>query len=468
MTDLNLPALIVDDQPAVVEALRLLCELHDIPCLTASSPAKAEEIAAEAILGAVIQDMNFSRNETSGEEGVELFHTLQRLQPGVPVLLMTAWASLETAVRLVKKGAADYLEKPWNDDKLASTLRNLIRLRTLELENERLRADREHTRAELATNHDLCGIVFESEVMHSTISLAVSVARSDAPVLITGPSGSGKERLAEIVQANSRRRQGPFVRVNVGAIPEELVESELFGAEAGAYTGLQGRRIGHFETASGGTLFLDEIDALSTASQVKLLRVLQSGEFQRLGSSRTHRVDVRVLSATNSSIEAAVAEGRLREDLLFRLNVVELEIPPLKARREDIAPLARHFLETFARQEGRSQKPSLSDHALEILVEHDWPGNVRELENRVQRATVVGDGSEISAADLGFAAEVVAEQVISKLGVGELDERERILAVLERAHGVVAHAAERLGVSRQALYRKMSRLGIEIERRPKP
>lgn len=470
MTVLNLPVLLVDDQPAVVRALQILCELNEIRCLSAASPEEAEQIASSRTLGAVIQDMNFGRNETSGEEGVELFHAIQRLQPGVPVLLMTAWASLETAVQLVKEGAADYLEKPWDDDKLVATLRNLVRLRTLELENRQLKADRERSRMELVQDHDLCGIVYESEIMHRVISLAVNVARSDAPVLITGPNGSGKERLAEIVQANSKRRQGPFVRVNVGAIPEDLAESELFGAEAGAYTGLQGRRIGHFETAAGGTLFLDEIDSLSLATQVKLLRVLQSGEFQRLGSSRTHQVDVRVISASNASIEVAVAQGQLREDLLFRLNVVELEVPHLAARREDILPLAEHFLQQHSQREEGPGDLRLGDQAREALLRHDWPGSVRELENRIQRATVVTSATEISVADLGFANEtdVSSPMDVAQLAEGDFQERQRLLAVLERAGGVVAHAADELGVSRQALYRKMSRLGVEIERRPKP
>lgn len=470
MTDLKLPVLIVDDQPAVVRALVVLCELHDIPCRSASSPDEAEQVVASETLGAVIQDMNFGRQETSGEEGVELFHAIQKAQPGLPVLLMTAWASLETAVHLVKEGASDYLEKPWDDEKLVATLRNLMRLRTLDLENQRLRADREQSRLELAENHDLCGVVYASESMHRAISLAVSVARSDAPVMITGPSGAGKEKLAEIVQANSRRRQGPFVRLNVGAIPEGLAESELFGAEAGAYTGLQGRRLGHFETASGGTLFLDEIDALATVSQVKLLRVLQSGEFQRLGSSRTRRADVRVISASNASIEAAVREGRLREDLLFRLNVVELEIAPLMARREDVLPLAEHFLRVYCQLAEGSRQLSLSEQARHFLRNHEWPGNVRELENRIQRATVVATGEEISAADLGFDNEgdQPSRADLGHLDAGDLLAREQLMEVLERADGVVAHAAEELGVSRQALYRRMSRLGVEIERRPKP
>jgi DNA-binding NtrC family response regulator len=467
---LRLPVLVVDDQPAVLQALRVLLELHEIPVRSAASPEEARRMASAETLGAVLQDMNFGPSETSGEEGKALFHDLQDIQPDVPVLLMTAWASLETAVELVKEGAADYLEKPWDDEKLVATLRNLVRLRSLELENRRLRAELVESRQSLARNHDLCSIVYASEPMHRVISLAVSVARSDAPVLITGPNGSGKERLAEIVQANSRRRSGPFVRVNVGAIPEELIESELFGAESGAYTGRTGRRIGHFETADGGTLFLDEIDALSLAGQVKLLRVLQSGEFQRLGSSQTHRSNVRVLSATNADVAAATASGRLRDDLMFRLNVVELEIPPLADRRDDILPLAEHFLVQYSEVEGASNELKLSSEAREALLRHDWPGNVRELENRIQRAVVVSTGAKISSGDLGFDEEFTSEASNdrSELGREEMAEREGILRSLAEANGVVAHAAEQLGISRQALYRKMSRLGIELERRPKP
>jgi len=467
---LKLPVLIVDDQPAVVRALEVLFDLHEIPHRSAFSPEEARNRVAAETFGAVIQDMNFGPSETSGEAGMELFHAIQEIQSGVPVLLMTAWASLETAVQLVKEGAADYIEKPWNDEKLVATVRNLVRLRRLELENQRLRAELEESRHSLARDHDLCEIVYASEAMHRVISLAVSVARSDAPVLISGPSGSGKERLAEIVQANSRRRRGPFVRVNVGAIPEELMESELFGAEVGAYTGLQGRRIGHFETANGGTLFLDEIDALSLAGQVKLLRVLQSGEFQRLGSSQTHRSDVRVISATNDDLGAAIASGRLREDLMFRLNVVELQMPALMDRREDIVPLVEHFLGHYAREEGASDSLELSSAAVAALQDHSWSGNVRELENRIQRAVVVATGSEISSSDLGFDSEVptLPEADQSGLTEGDKADREQLRKVLADANGVVARAAEDLGISRQALYRKMSRYGIELERRPKP
>ena len=378
---------------------------------------------------------------------------------------MTAWASLETAVELVRSGAADYIEKPWDDEKLVSTVRNLVRLRSLELENARLRSELEQSRSELAAEHDLRGLVYASRAMHQVVSLALNVAGSDAPILITGPSGSGKERIAEVIQANSRRRDRDFVRVNVGAIPEELMESELFGAEPGAYTGSRALRRGHFETADGGTLFLDEIDALSLAGQVKLLRVLQSGEFQRLGSSATRRADVRILSASNASLEEAIAAGRFRDDLYFRLNVVELALPSLAARTDDVLPLARHFLAALAEKAG-APPAQLSKEATAALLRHDWPGNVRELENRIHRATLVAAGESLAVSDLGLDT-AGREDPRPPLSSTEEEERHRLIAALTAADGVVAHAADELGVSRQALYRRMSRLGIEFERRPK-
>jgi len=449
-----LRVLVVDDQPAVVTALGVLFDLHDIPNLGASSPAEARRIASNESLGAVVMDMNFEPHVTSGEEGVELFHALREIDPELPIVVITAWASLESAVDLVKAGAADYLEKPWEDDSLVAAVRNLVDLRRARRENRRLRA-------ELVNDHDLCGVVYRSSAMHDVVSLAVNVADSSAPVLITGPSGSGKEKLAEIVQANSSRRDRPFVRVNVGAIPEELMESELFGAEAGAYTGITGRRIGHFETADGGTLFLDEIDGLSLAGQVKLLRVLQSGEFRRLGSSTARSADVRIISATNADLEAAVADGRFREDLYYRLNVVELRVPPLAQRADDIIPLARHFLEHHA----PNSTFGLTDDAARLLACHDWPGNVRELENRIQRATVVTSGALIEVEDLGITD--AEPRGVDPLGDHEIAEREHLLGVLDRHRGVIAHAADELAISRQALYRRMERLGIELERRPR-
>jgi len=461
----SLRVLIVDDQPAVVQALALLLDLHKIPNISANDPEIAANLAAREPLGAVIQDMNFRRDETSGDAGIELFHTLRKAQPNVPILLMTAWASLETAVELVREGAADYIEKPWDDEKLIATVRNLVRLRELELENQSLRSELDRSQQDLEATHDLRGIVYASEPMHRVVTLAVNVATSDAPVMITGSSGSGKEKIAEIIQANSARRDAPFIRVNVGAIPEELIESELFGAEPGAYTGLQGRRIGHFESAHKGTLFLDEIDSLSLAGQVKLLRVLQSGEFQRLGSSKTQAVDVRIISASNAELKESLAEGRFRDDLFFRLNVVEIQVPTLVDRREDILPLAEHFLRHFGPESGEL---GLSDEAHAALTTHNWPGNVRELENRIQRATVVAREATIAVPDLGLEDDTArADEKPLALNLSQAEERDRILALLSEESGVISRVAARLDLSRQALYRKMARLGIEMERRPK-
>jgi DNA-binding NtrC family response regulator len=302
--------------------------------------------------------------------------------------------------------------------------------------------------------------------MHNAVSLAVAVASSDAPVLITGPNGSGKEKLAEIIQANSRRRDKPFVKVNAGGLPDDLLEAELFGAEAGAFTGATRQRIGRFETAHGGTLFLDEIGNLSPSGQMKLLRVLQTGEFERLGSSQSRRADVRVISATNVDLPRAIAAGAFREDLFFRLNVIELSLPSLSERPDDILLMAEHFLLEHSPDGGIV----LSEEARSALLVHDWPGNVRELANRIQRATLVCRGGKIAASDLGVGPPSPRVETAARPAAprGEADpERDAIEEALLRHKGVVSKAAADLGLSRQAFYRRMERLGIVMERRPK-
>ncbi|HSE64200.1 MAG TPA: sigma-54 dependent transcriptional regulator [Thermoanaerobaculia bacterium] len=455
--------LIVEDQPAVAHALEVLFALHEIPCEVAPSPAEALPRVASGEIGVVIQDMNFSRSATSGVEGIALFRAVRRLDPQMPVLLMTAWTSLETAVSLVREGATDYLAKPWDDDKLLASVRNLLQLRALQAENLRLKRERSVSRFAIARQYDLLGIVYESDAMHRVVSLAVQVAASDVPILVTGPNGAGKEKIAEIVQANSRRRDKPFLRMNVGALPDELLESELFGAEPGAYTGSRRLRIGRFEAADGGTLFLDEIGNLSPAGQVKMLRVLQNKEFERLGSNLPRRADVRVICATNTDLKQAIAEGRFREDLYFRLNVIELAVPPLTERRDDILPLAESVLAELS--EDRAGEPlTLAHDAKEALLSHSWPGNVRELFNRIQRAAVVAPHATLTPADLGFgdATEVPAAALSGGGG-----EKGAVEAVLRRHDGSVSRAAHELGLSRQAFYRKMERLGIILERRPR-
>jgi len=474
-----LKVLVVEDQPAVCTALELLFDLHGIPTLIANDPRRALSLITSEDIGAVVQDMNFRRDATDGAEGAKLLGDIKRLDPDLPVLIMTAFTSLEAAVQLIKEGASDYIAKPWDDEKLATTVKNLVRMRELSQENTRLRAQGWRARHELAGSYDLCGLVYASPEMHDVVSLAVKVARSDAAILITGPNGAGKERLAQIVQANSRRRDKPFVQVNAGGLPDELLEAELFGAEAGAYTGAKKLRIGRFEEANGGTLFLDEIGNLSANGQMKLLRVLQTGEFQRLGSNTTHKTDVRLISATNANLSHAIRQGRFREDLYFRLNVIELTIPALRDRPDDIEPLAQHLLKNHA-EEGRKGLV-IGSEARQALLDYDWPGNVRELDNRIQRAVLVCKGTTITPSDLGLEHGASGGVRTSTFGSSsappppmderapsyDASERTQIEQVLTEARGVVSKAAAQLGLSRQALYRRMERLGIELERRPK-
>ncbi|WP_437905908.1 sigma-54 dependent transcriptional regulator [Sorangium sp. So ce327] len=464
--------LVIDDQPAVCVALTTLFELHGHEVRVAATPDEAMAAVLGDELGAVVQDMNFRQSATSGEEGMELLRRIKAVDPELPVVAMTAFTSIAGAVELIKAGASDYVPKPWDDQKLVATVGNLARLRALEQENARLLAQRGRARHRLAERHDLAGLVYVSDAMHEVVSLAVKVAPADVPVLITGPNGTGKELLATIVQANSRRRDRPFVKVNAGALPDELVEAELFGAEPGAFTGATRLRAGRFEEADGGTLFLDEIGTLSLNGQKKLLRVLQTGEYQRLGSSVTRKADVRVLSATNRDLPRAIAEGSFREDLYFRLNVIELTIPALRDRPEDIAPIASHLLDRLAARAADGERVTLGPRARHALAEHDWPGNVRELENRLTRAALVRKGETIEPHDLGLDAvarvpPAPAAHAASSAPSATSSERLEIERALVEARGVVAKAAASLGLSRQGLYRRMDRLGIQIERKLK-
>jgi DNA-binding NtrC family response regulator len=436
--------LVIDDNPAVTSALELLFGLHDINVLRALSPEQGLAILARNCVDLVIADMNFKIDTTSGEEGVVLFRAIRECQPDLPVILLTAWTSLELAVNLVKAGAADYMGKPWDDAKLLATVENLLELSERTREWESIRRERRRRRELLAGAYNLRGTVFVSEAMERAVELACRVARAQVSVLITGPNGAGKERIAEIVHANSGL-EGPFVAVNCGAIPQDLVEAELFGAEAGAYTSANRAREGRFEVADNGTLFLDEIGHLPLSSQVKLLRVLETGEFARLGSSRGRAVKVRVISATNADLPAMIREGRFREDLFYRLNVIEIAVPSLADRPDDIIPLAEHFLEGHAK---------LAEDARAALLAHSWPGNVRELRNATERAKLLSSGELIHAANLNLPVPRVSDRDAEDL------DRATLAAALREAGGVVSYAAQKLGLSRQALYRRMERVGL--------
>jgi DNA-binding NtrC family response regulator len=444
--------LVIDDNPAVAQALALLFGLHDIRTLAAATPEQGLALLAREGADLVIADMNFSADTTSGEEGTTLFRSLRLHQPDLPVILLTAWTHLESAVQLVKAGAADYIGKPWNNDKLLATVENLLELAEATRERQRLQEEQRRRRERLAKQYDLRGIVFASDEMERVVELACRVARGDVRVLITGPNGAGKERIAEIVHANSSNCGGPFVAVNCGAIPSELIEAELFGAEAGAYTGAGRARTGRFEAANGGSLFLDEIGNLPLAGQVKLLRVLETGQFEMLGSSRTRTAQVRVLSATNADLPALIREGRFREDLYYRLNVIEIAVPPLADRPADILPLARHFL-------GETQQ--LSEDAAAALLGHDWPGNVRELRNSIERVKLLAREKIISAADLNLPAPHRASpEAEATRRDADHPNRDAIEAGLREAGGNISRAAHSLGLSRQALYRRMERFNL--------
>jgi DNA-binding NtrC family response regulator len=437
--------LVIDDNPAVATALEMLFSLHDIATRAVTSPVDGLALLEREPIDLVVQDMNFHADTTSGEEGTALFAEIRARHPDLPVILLTAWTSLESAVDLVKAGAADYLAKPWDDRKLLATVNNLLELSEARRELARHRKGEQRRRSALEREYDLRGFVFADAASERVLALACQVARSELPVLVTGPNGVGKEKIAEIVHANSAVKDGPFVALNCGALPGELIEAELFGSEAGAYTGAQRAREGKFEAADGGTLFLDEIGTLPAAGQVKLLRVLESGRFQRLGSNRERQVKVRVISATNADLPALIRNGQFREDLFYRLNAIELQLPPLADRSDDILPLARHFL---------PPGKQLAADAERALLAHRWPGNVRELRNTIQRASLLAKTATLAAADLGLATPAAAP------AASDEPDRAQIEAAMQRNGGVLAQAASELGLSRQALYRRLERLGI--------
>ncbi len=438
--------LVIDDNEAVCTALMTLFQLQGYQVFIAQHPALAKSILQQQSIDLILQDMNFAQGEMSGAQGKALFYQLRSDHPAIPVVLLTAWTHLDMVVELVKAGATDYIAKPWDDQRLLTTVANVLKIKQLTEQN--LKAERkQQERLGLFAGKDLCGLVFASTAMEQLLQMTLQLAPSNAAVLITGENGAGKEGIAQVLHANSSRKQQPLIKVNMGALPADLMEAELFGAEAGAYSGATKTRIGRFEAADGGTLFLDEIGNLSLSGQMKLLRVLQTGEFERLGSSQTRKVDVRIISATNADLTKAIAAGSFRQDLYYRINVVQLHLPALKDRVDDIVPLARHFL---------AGQKSLTKAAEQALQSYHWPGNVRELQNLCQRALLLTLADEIDAADLALPQEPNS----AKKALDDLD-KEQIEQALQQAQGVVARAAKQLGISRQALYRRMEFYGIE-------
>jgi DNA-binding NtrC family response regulator len=445
--------LVADDQPDVLEALRQLLKGEGFEVETVTSPGAVLRALERREFGAALIDLNYTRDTTSGAEGIDLLSRLRQLDESLPVLVMTAWGSVEGAVEAMRRGARDYIEKPWDNERLVATLRTNVELaaalrqtRRLEDENRILRRD------------GLPTFIAESPAMRPVVELMGRIGPSDANVLITGEHGTGKEIVARWLHASSPRGNRSFVAVNVGGLSETVFESELFGHVKGAFTDAKTDRVGRFELADGGTLFLDEIANIPPPLQARLLRVLQSGEFERVGSSRTQRADTRVLSATNAEIHTEVAEGRFREDLLFRLNTVEIRLPPLRDRREDVAALAAHYLGIYARKY-RKDLRGFTAAAVTALLGHAWPGNIRELDHVVERAVLLARGAEIDRPDLGLSAEPHGDAAIEEMTLDDA-ERHLIRRALERHGGNVSDAAKALGVSRSALYRRLQRHGL--------
>lgn len=437
--------LVIDDNEAVCTALLTLFQLQGYRVCTATDPAQALALLAQQSIDVVLQDMNFAKGEMQGLQGKNLFYQLRQQYPTLPVILMTAWTQLDMVVELVKAGASDYIAKPWDDARLLLTVQNVLKLKQLQDKQQQAERKQQERLAQFV-GKDLCGLVFASTAMEQLLQMALQLAPSTAAVLITGENGTGKEGIAQVLHANSLRAKKPLVKVNMGALPTDLMEAELFGAEAGAYSGLTKTRIGRFEAADGGTIFLDEIGNLSLSGQMKLLRVLQTGEFERLGSSQTRKVDVRVLSATNTDLTKAIAAGQFRQDLYYRLNVVQLHLPELKQRPDDILPLARFFL---------TAGKTLTAAAEHALLQYQWPGNVRELQNICQRAELLSRGELIDSSDLGLPQLDAAPKRL----LDDID-RTTIELALAAHSGVIARAAKQLGISRQALYRRMEFYGI--------
>jgi DNA-binding NtrC family response regulator len=445
--------LVADDQADVREALRLLLKAEGYSTEIVSNPGAALEAVQTNEFDIMLMDLNYQRDTTSGREGMDLLARVQSADSKLPVVVMTAWGSVELAVEAMRRGARDFIQKPWDNPRLLSIIRTQVDLYRTMRRAERLEAENSLLRAQ---NRPI--FIAESKAMQPLLTLISRIGPSSANVLITGEHGTGKEVVALTLHAISSRSTRPMITVNTGGLPEGTFESELFGHVKGAFTDARVDRVGRFELADHGTLFLDEIANVPLKQQAKLLRVLETGEMERVGSSKTSKVDVRVISATNADLKVESAEGRFRSDLLFRLNTVELHIPPLRERREDIPLLASHFLRQYA-QRYRKPVKGLEPAALEKMLEHPWPGNVRELDHAVERAVLISTSELIHPSDLGLESERATSAKIEDMSLEEV-EYLLIKKALARHSGNISHAAEALGLSRSALYRRMQKYGL--------
>ena len=448
--------LAADDQQHILDAIELLLRPQGYEVDSVRSPALVREALATDSYDAVLIDLNYTRDTTSGQEGLDLLSEIVSSDSSIPVIVMTAWGNVELAVEAMRRGARDFLQKPWENERMLAVLRTQVELHRVLQQAARLDAENRLLRAEGRPE-----FIAAAPSMQPVLEAITRIGPSDANVLITGEHGTGKEVVAHTLHALSERASRPLVAVNTGALPEGVFESELFGHVKGAFTDARSDRIGRFELADGGTIFLDEIGNVPLHQQAKLLRVLESGDIERVGSSRSRHVNVRVVSATNTDLHAACASGQFRQDLLFRLNTVEIHIPPLRERREDIPTLAIHFLRRYASRYRRLVE-GFDARALQSLSQYSWPGNVRELEHTVERAVLMCRTQEIQTGDLGLNLSRAAGQNLGNLEDLSLESVEAILIrkALQRFHGNVSQAAEALGLSRGALYRRMEKYGL--------
>jgi DNA-binding NtrC family response regulator len=453
MDNRNLRILIADDQPDVLEALRFLLKAEGYQIEAVSSPQAVLKAVENKEFDVVLMDLNYTRDTTSGQEGIDLLSKLQALDSLLPVVVMTAWGSVELAVEAMRHGARDFVQKPWDNPRLLQILRTQVELTDALRRSQRLEAENRLLRAEGGPT-----LIAQSPAMQPVLQLISRVGPSDANILVTGEPGAGKEVIAQTLHSISERASKPLVTVNAGGLSEGVFESELFGHVKGAFTDAKTDRVGRFELADGGTLFLDEIANVPINLQAKLLRVLEIGEMERVGSSKTKKVNVRVISATNANLREEIAAGRFREDLLFRLNTIEIHLPALRERKEDIPLLASHFLGIHA-QRYRKRLAGFDARAMQALVENPWQGNVRELNHVVERAVLMAQDNLVRLSDLALRTTREGPTKLEDMSLEEVEET-LIKKALARYDGNVSHAANALGLSRSALYRRLQRYGL--------
>ncbi len=445
--------LVADDQKDVLEALRLLFKGAGFRTDTCSSPREVLERLRQSDFDVLLMDLNYARDTTSGREGIELLRQIRTQDDSLPIVVMTAWGSVELAVETIRLGAQDFVEKPWDNRRLLSIVRNQLELAQSKRDARRLAAVQSAQQSEAAPT-----LIAGSPAMRQILDVIKKVGPADAAILITGENGTGKGLIARALHANSPRASRPLVTVNMGGMAEGVFESELFGHVKGAFTDAKQDRLGRLEMAEGGTLFLDEIGNTPSSQQTRLLRVLETGEYERVGSSRTRQANVRFVSATNADLAADVAAGRFRQDLLFRLNTVEIRLPALRDRPEDIVPLAEFFL-ALHRQRYRKDLIGFHASARSAMQAHSWPGNVRELSHAIERAVLMAAGTEILGADLGLGQGQPAAPALEEMSLEDV-ERYLIQRTLSRFGGNARQACEALGLSRSAFYRRLEKYGL--------